>query len=283
MKKILATILALVMVFSLSVSAMADTITSVTENNTSTGTVEVTVTEGVNDKIVYSVTVAWDDTEMEYQTEGEGTWDPSTHTYTGATEEKWVDDEATVTVTNHSNAGVTATIAADESNTLTYTFDKSTFDLVTAEGTEVNAAPNDAFTITAASTPTATVTDTFTVTITAAAPAEPVELDPYPVYANDYWIDEGQQTEFDDVAVNQEIEFHIGSYSQQLSGNNDDYAYLYSATVTEGEAANMELVNVEHGYNIKFTQAGTYKVEAEFKTIDGNGEFITVTLTFTVQ
>ena len=183
MKKILATVLALAMVFSLSVSALAAPVElkdaedpSQSVANPISGSVEVTVNEGVDTGVVYSVTVAWDDTSVVYQKEGKGTWNPSTHEYDNATEDGWTtNNTASVTVTNHSNAAVTATIATDVMNTgTTYTFsDSGTFNLATAEGTLVAEAPKDTFTITAGGTPTAGGTDTFNVTITAVAPVVP--------------------------------------------------------------------------------------------------------------
>ena len=176
MKKFLVILLTLVMMFSLSISAFAaETVTSVT--STSDGSVTVTVDEGTDGGTIYCVTVDWTDDALKYQKANNGIWDPATHTYTGVTINEWTDDTAAVKVTNHSNADVTATIATKEIVTNTsYSFDKESFDLATAENTDVNDAPNNTFTITASGTPTAG-TDTFTVTISAATAAEPETID----------------------------------------------------------------------------------------------------------
>ena len=178
MKKILATILALVMVFSLSVSALAaDKTENITINETSYGTVEVSIADGT--ETVYSVTVAWTDTTMEYY-KNSGIWNPETHKYEpdeNAEEHelsRWIDGYATVTVTNHSNAAVRATIEERENTTgTTYGFDQEWFDLETAVGTEVEEAPYNSFIISATSEPTSEDRDTFAVTISMPASAEP--------------------------------------------------------------------------------------------------------------
>lgn len=212
MKKILATILALMMVLSLSVSAMANPVDLVSAEdpeqsvaNPIEGSVTVTVNEGVDTGVIYSVTVAWDDEDIVYQKEGKGTWNPSTHQYDDVTENGWTDPTAAVTVINHSNAGVTATIKNTANPTGTnYAFsvngdEEDSFELETAEGTDVNAeltednaAPNNTFTITASSDEAPTAgTDTFAITITAAAASEPENTDPvtFTIDGNEYTVD----------------------------------------------------------------------------------------------
>lgn len=184
MKKILATILALMMVFSLSVSALAEDKTDeITINGTSYGTVEVTIADAT--ETVYSVTVAWDGTTMEYMKDS-GVWDPENHEFVPneETEERnhWIDAYATVIVTNHSNAAVTATIDEHDITTgTTYEFDKEYFDLGTAVDTVFDEAPNNSFNIEAISEPVSAGSDTFVVTISQyvepTPDPEPIELD----------------------------------------------------------------------------------------------------------
>ena len=181
MKKILAMALALVMTFGLSVNALAvepdELTTTEAPYNVSTGTVSVTVNEGVDAGIVYSVTVEWTDTEVIYQKAGEGRWNPETHAYDNATQDGWTNNTAAVKVTNHSNAAVDAVVENSVNNTgVSYELDPAEFNLATAENTEVEEAPSQTVTITAEGTPTAG-SDTFTVTITAAVPAVPQTIE----------------------------------------------------------------------------------------------------------
>ncbi len=125
---------------------------------------------------VYSVDVAWDSMEFTYTVASEGTWDPATHRYDSASEGQWSQDNNTVKVTNHSNAkvNVAVTYAAESSySDITGRFSNGTFELATAEGTEVGSAPNQTATLTLSgeldkSVDTSTKLGTATVTITAA-------------------------------------------------------------------------------------------------------------------
>lgn len=96
---------------------------------------------------VYSVDIAWGSMEFTYTDASEGVWDPQTHTYSGATEAAWTcaDGANSITVTNHSNAGVTAALSfehADGYNGISGTFTANTLVLETAVGTERDAAPS---------------------------------------------------------------------------------------------------------------------------------------------
>ena len=180
MKKTLAIILAIVMVCSLSI-AFADptTVTSVTESNTATADVkaQVTITEAAT---VYSVDVSFDAFTFTYAIDN-GTWDPEKHSTVGGTEGWVTENDAnkdSLTVTNHSNAGITAGVVFDAGQSgVTLTFDDSSEGLATAVGTEFASAPAVTFTGTVGGTPadktatngTARTVGTITVTITAAA------------------------------------------------------------------------------------------------------------------
>ena len=189
MKKILVIALAVAMVLSQGVCAFAadksdktDTIKSVT--SVSNGTIDVNVTDSSRTDTVYYVTVEWKNTGMAYEVTGNNKWNPVNHAYTDEELElNWNDKEANVIVTNHSNAGVTATIASVDGNKLSYKFDTqhqentNTFDLATAVNTEVGEAPANTFTITAVSDPDPILkenfTENFTVTIIAQEQAAP--------------------------------------------------------------------------------------------------------------
>lgn len=145
MKKIFALILTLALIFSLAaVPAYAATINSLTGN---AGTiVKATYNSGTSDKKVYSVDITWGNMNFSYTS---GAWDPDTHTYKGTWDQNENDDH-TVTVTNHSNAPITAnltytpgTLEDDFKDNVTGTFDKPQINLISAVGTTLENAPTD--------------------------------------------------------------------------------------------------------------------------------------------
>ena len=148
MKKKAALVLTLAMVFSLApLSAYADTLTAV--GGTASHDVTATYVDGSSGGAggtVYSVDIAWGDMAFTY-TAAAGTWDPAKHAYTGAEGGVWTVDKDggnTITVTNHSNADVTAAFsyAADAGFTgISGSFDNALLNLPTAVGTAVEAAP----------------------------------------------------------------------------------------------------------------------------------------------
>lgn len=151
MKKKTALVLTLAMVFSLApLSAYADTIDRV--GGTATHDVTATYVDGSSGGTggaggtVYNVDITWGDMAFTYTAEA-GTWNPANHTYTGAEGGVWTVDKDggnTITVTNHSNTGVTAAFsyAADTDFTgITGTFDNASLNLESAVGTTVEAAP----------------------------------------------------------------------------------------------------------------------------------------------
>lgn len=148
MKKKTALVLTLAMVFSLApLSAYADTIGTAggTASHDVTATYRADSSGGAGGK-VYNVDIAWGDMAFTY-TAAAGTWDPANHTYTGAEGGVWTVDKDggnTITVTNHSNTGVTAAFsyAADAGfEGITGTFDNASLNLESAVGTTVEAAP----------------------------------------------------------------------------------------------------------------------------------------------
>lgn len=151
MKKKTALVLTLAMVFSLApLSAYADTIDRV--GGTASHNVTATYVDGSSGGAggaggtVYNVDITWGDMAFTYTAEA-GIWDPAKHTYTDAKGGAWaVDKEGgnTITVTNHSNADVTAAFsyaAAPGFDGISGTFDNASLALKTAVGTAVEAAP----------------------------------------------------------------------------------------------------------------------------------------------
>lgn len=177
MKKKTALVLTLAMVFSLApLSAYADTIDRV--GGTASHNVTATYVDGSSGgagSTVYNVDITWGDMAFTYTAEA-GIWDPANHTYTDAKGGAWaVDKEGgnTITVTNHSNADVTAVFsyaAAEGFTGISGIFDNASLALKSAVGTEVANAPKGTAALTldgalgSDTTPNATI-GTITVTL----------------------------------------------------------------------------------------------------------------------
>ena len=146
MKKIFATLLAVAMLASMSVTAFA-------EENTGATPTEITVTgkytPGATTGEIISADIAWEAMDFTYTGASQGAWNPATHTYDGATEGGWSDNTPAITVTNHSNVAVNATLSFTANVTgvvgtfteVSGTENDNILELATAEGTEVANAP----------------------------------------------------------------------------------------------------------------------------------------------
>ena len=146
MKKLFATLLAVAMLASMSVTAFAAT-------NDGTQDTEITVNgsfvSGTAGAETISVDVEWDAMDFTYTAPSQGTWNPANHTYEGATAGGWSDNTPAITVKNHSNVAVNATLGfkADVAGVVgTFTETSGTENnnipnLATAVGTEVANAP----------------------------------------------------------------------------------------------------------------------------------------------
>lgn len=183
MKKTLALLLTLAMVLSLAIvpAAAASTTNNITTIG-GTATHDVTATYRTSSSgstggsTVYSVDITWGDMAFTYTAGSAGTWNPNTHSLTGGTGGAWAPDTSDgnkITVTNHSNAGVTATLtytAETAFSGITGTFSKTSLSLATAEGTTVANAPSGYTTLSlagalASSTADGTKIGTITVTL----------------------------------------------------------------------------------------------------------------------
>ena len=105
---------------------------------------------------VYCVDVVWNDLSFEYNA-GASVWNPQNHTYENSSDAGWKDYEGKVTLTNHSNAVVSASIAFEPASTLNGTMKlevlSPSFDLESAEGTTLQNAPSKFSTIRASGVP----------------------------------------------------------------------------------------------------------------------------------
>ena len=146
MKKTLSIILALVLALSLSVTAFAAT----NDGSSPTDiTVNGTFVSGTASDEKISVDIVWDAMDFTYTAASQGTWNPATHAYDGATAGGWSDNTPVITVTNHSNVAINATLdftPAVDGVIGTFTETSGTandnvLELATAVGTEVANAP----------------------------------------------------------------------------------------------------------------------------------------------
>lgn len=145
MKKLLSVLLALTMAGAVSVSAYAATVTESGRENSVD--VKGTYVAGKTTPTVYSVDVAWGSMEFTYTDEYIGDWNPETHQYVNPIPASWsCDTDANkVSVTNHSNTAITATLAYTqkaEYSAVTGAFSKTQLSIPSAVNTEVTAAPN---------------------------------------------------------------------------------------------------------------------------------------------
>ena len=175
MKKILAMILALAMILSMSAFVFAADVSVSTNGNTDSA---VKVTVNGNATKVYRIEIKWEALEFTYTM---GAWDTQTHTYKETT---W-SAAKTIAIINHSNAAVTAeanyVASAEPDNvdiTLTRTSGDTTLESAATAAFEDPDATNKAnsivYTLTASGNPqvpTAQVTvGTVTVTIDGITP-----------------------------------------------------------------------------------------------------------------
>lgn len=154
MKKLLSVLLALTLVLSMSMTAFAaDTSpkTGVGANGSAEISVSGTYVAGSSTTEVISVDISWGAMAFTYTGASDGTWNPSDHTYSGSSEAGWTASGNEITVTNHSNAGVTASLSFTATvEGITGTFSNESLNLATAVGTTYEAAPSatSTFTIT---------------------------------------------------------------------------------------------------------------------------------------
>lgn len=153
MKKVFALILAVMMIATMSVTAFAAESPATNNGGDTAITVKGTYTGGDTASDVISVGIAWDAMEFTYNAGSEGTWNPTTHKYDNVVAAGWSTDTATITVTNHSNVAVTATLKWEKNTALTGTItgtftetsgteNDSVLALATAVGTAYDAAPS---------------------------------------------------------------------------------------------------------------------------------------------
>ena len=139
MKKILTGIFALTLVASMSFQTFA-----VTNDGTAGTEIEVngTFTAAADPSIVVSADVTWNELSFTYQ-DGYKHWDAEKHMDV-ADEGAWETTKKNITVTNHSNTSIKASFEFPANvEGLNGSFDKTEFDLASAENTTIENAPTD--------------------------------------------------------------------------------------------------------------------------------------------
>lgn len=111
MKKVLAPILVLAILLSLSVPAFA---AETTQSNVGPGEYSMDVTAkyvtSTSTDTVYNVDIAWDSLTFTYTEKAEKSWNSKTNTYDTKTTGSWDRTEAQITVTNRSDKSVKVTM-----------------------------------------------------------------------------------------------------------------------------------------------------------------------------
>ena len=174
MKKFFALALALVLTMALAVTCFAADAEGLKVGEKATQDVNVTYQAGGTSATVYGVDVVFEDMSFTYTAASQGTWDPDSHTYKNIADPTWSKSSANVTVTNHSNAAIVATVAYDAGEyegDVVVTVENGTLNLGSAVDTDYDAAPNGVATVKvsgdAAKGDNAKVVGTITVTIAA--------------------------------------------------------------------------------------------------------------------
>ena len=148
MKQIFTLSLTFLRIFSLvTVTAFAADVTITEADKSATKAVKASYHSGAGGGTVYSVDITWGNMAFTYSDGSGSTWDPMTHTSKAGGTGGWSHNGNTVTVTNHSNTEVTATLAyasTEGFKGISGSFgNKSTMNLATAVGTAVSEAPKD--------------------------------------------------------------------------------------------------------------------------------------------
>lgn len=139
MKKIFALVLAVMMIATMSTTAFAaETVTN--DGGNATISVSGTYSAGGAAATKISVVVSWDAMTFTYTEGSAGTWNPNTHSYEGTTNGGWSTETATITVTNHSNAAITATCSFEATATgVVGKFDGETTKTLNVESADADA------------------------------------------------------------------------------------------------------------------------------------------------
>lgn len=110
MKKLLAFFLAMIMIASMPATVFAEA------NIGDHGEAATIIVSGIfqpsgGEFKTISVDLVWDEMTFTYIKTSSGDWDPGSHEYVGGVEGAWSEETRTITLTNHSDIGVTAALS----------------------------------------------------------------------------------------------------------------------------------------------------------------------------
>lgn len=149
MKKLFSLLLAIMMIATIALPVFAEESVDANGGSANVNVNGVVQYTGSSETQTISVDVAWEDMTFTYVEGVHFGWNPENHEYAGAYEGYWENDRANITVTNHSNTEVNATLSF-ESGVDTVggaftegsgTMDDGVLELASAVDTEVEEAP----------------------------------------------------------------------------------------------------------------------------------------------
>lgn len=149
MKKLFSLLLAIMMIATIALPVFAEESVDANGGSANVNVSGVVQYTGSSETQTISVDVAWEDMTFTYVEGVHFGWNPENHEYAGAYEGYWENDRADITVTNHSNTEVNATLSF-ESGVDTVggaftegsgTMDDGVLELASAVDTEVEEAP----------------------------------------------------------------------------------------------------------------------------------------------
>ena len=149
MKKLFSLLLAIMMIATIALPVFAEESVDANGGSANVNVNGVVQYTGSSETQIISVDVAWENMTFTYVEGVHFGWDPETHEYAGAYEGYWENDRADITVTNHSNTEVNATLSFESgvdtvSGAFTEgsgTMDDGVLELASAVDTEVEEAP----------------------------------------------------------------------------------------------------------------------------------------------
>ena len=149
MKKLFSLLLAIMMIATMALPVFAEESVDANGGSANVNVNGVVQYTGSSETQIISVDVAWENMTFTYVEGVHFGWNPETHEYAGAYEGYWENDRADITVTNHSNTEVNATLSFESgvdtvSGAFTEgsgTMDDGVLELASAVDTEVEEAP----------------------------------------------------------------------------------------------------------------------------------------------
>lgn len=151
MRKRVVFLLVAVMVLTMNCNVFAEETAASTDTGSEAGVsssqeiqVYGTYSEMLYAEQIISVDVAWESMIFTYAAGQQGVWNPESHSYQGSkTDAEWIRNSADITITNHSNVGITANLTFAQTASATGSFGgKDTVELETAVGTLYSEAPS---------------------------------------------------------------------------------------------------------------------------------------------